>query len=161
MNKIIAFTLLMVSSASVFAVCPANLNGGWSGSVVKTNGTLAVTQDGSGSGNGFPTPLPESTTNGTLTGTIAGNAFTTLYYVQSEAGPFGGIQEDTKTSVLPLTYDRTSCRGTIKTDEYVINFTVSNGGKTIKGVSYKQDKGNFGQIQLVSGETALWVLEKQ
>ena len=154
-KKMIAALLVAGSIGNAYAVCPRNLNGAWSGSVVKTVNAAF------GNADGGIDQMPPKTTNGTFTATVFGGSFTTTWYGESESGGWGGFQETETPTTYPLTYNKATCRGTIDTGERKIYFTVSNSGKMLKGISNKKEEGSFGDLKISSGETAMWSLERQ
>ena len=154
MKKMI-FLALTLSAANAHAVCPASLNGSWSGSVVKT------TNAAFGNAEGGMDQMPPITTNGTFTAIASGGTMTWTYYGESESGGWGGYQETTAAVSYPMTYERATCRGVIDTGERKIYFTVDDSGKEMRGVSNKKENGSFGQLQISSGESAMWNLRRQ
>ena len=153
--KKMLFLALALGSANIHAVCPPNINGGWSGSIVKTSSTLVTNADGSNL-------LPGSVTNAVLTLNIAGASGVSNYYVEAEDGFGNKPDESTTPHAFVVAYNKNSCQATIThTDGGTIYFTVSNNGKTMKGVTTQSDSGSFGDTTFKSGTTELWVLDKQ
>ena len=139
--------------ADVYAVCPANLNGKWIGNTVGTE------DGGTTDAQGNFTPF-HSVSNGVLSVVVNGTTATIQYSADSESGYYGGLDTTGAGTTVNITYDKSTCTGTISGDDY--KFIVSNNGRTFQGVRYKQNTGsNADGSSFKSGKTSILTMQKQ
>lgn len=153
MKKALVMALAIGMVGNAYAGCPSNINGRWSGTVVNSQSTVTQSTDG--------TKVSNYTGNVTLTLNISGETGVINYLAMTTSQPDGKVIESTTPEAVAVSYNKSGCRGTINDDVAVTYFTVSNNGKTLKGVSYESDSGSYSGGTYKSGLSSLWVFERQ
>ena len=152
-NKLLLALAFGVASNATFAVCPNNINGGWSGSNTASDQSVITTGDN--------TSILNGSSYSVLTLNINGSSGVSNYFAGTDAGPGNGVEQSTTPTAVGVSYDKAGCKGTITTPEETVYFTVSNNGKTLRGVSYKSNSGTFDGGSYKEGKAKLWEMEKQ
>lgn len=156
MKKVVALMLAFGISGNLYAACPSNLNGKWSGSGEES-------EDGRASDTSGTSFMTHTIKNTLHVLTISGSTVQPNYYAQATSGIFGSSEGGPASpETLALTFDRTTCSGTIgNPKDGGFYFIVSDSGKTIEIIGNEKSSGTFGDISFESGTAKRGILHRQ